>query len=41
MNDRAGAAAALVFDPAQAGWTMVKPIGFGELVGPLWRYADS
>jgi hypothetical protein len=41
MNDRAGAADAVVFDPARAGWTMVKPIGFGELVGPLWRRGDG
>jgi uncharacterized protein (TIGR00369 family) len=41
MNDRAGAVDAGVFDPARAGWTMVKPIGFGELVGPLWRRGDA
>jgi uncharacterized protein (TIGR00369 family) len=41
MNDRAGAADAGVFDPARAGWTMVKPVGFGELVGPLWRRGDG
>jgi uncharacterized protein (TIGR00369 family) len=41
MNDRAGTADARVFDPARAGWTMVKPIGFGELVGPLWRRGDG
>jgi uncharacterized protein (TIGR00369 family) len=41
MNDRGGAADAAVFDPARAGWTMVKPIGFGELVGPLWRRGDA
>jgi uncharacterized protein (TIGR00369 family) len=41
MNDRAAAADALVFDPTRAGWTMIKPIGFGELVGPLWRRGDG
>jgi hypothetical protein len=41
MNDRARAAEALVFDPARAGWTMIKPIGFGELIGPLWRRGDD
>jgi uncharacterized protein (TIGR00369 family) len=41
MNDRAGAADAGVFDPAGAGWTMFKPVGFGELVGPLWRRGDA
>jgi uncharacterized protein (TIGR00369 family) len=41
MNDRAGAVDAGVFDPARAGWTKVKPIGFGELVGPLWRRGDG
>lgn len=41
MNDRAGAAEDRVFDPVRAGWTMVKPIGFGELVGPLWRRGDG
>ena len=41
MNDRAGAADRGVFDPVRAGWTMVKPIGFGELVGPLWRRGDA
>jgi uncharacterized protein (TIGR00369 family) len=41
MNDQAAASGAGVFDPASAGWTMVKPIGFGELVGPLWRRGDG
>ena len=41
MNNRAGAADAGVFDPARAGWTMIKPIGFGELAGPLWRRGDA
>jgi uncharacterized protein (TIGR00369 family) len=41
MNDGVGAANAGVFDAARAGWTMVKPAGFGELVGPLWRRGDA
>jgi uncharacterized protein (TIGR00369 family) len=41
MNDRAGTADASVFNPARAGWTIIKPIGFGELVGPLWRRGDG
>jgi len=41
MNDEIAAGAAGVFDPARAGWTLVKPIGFGELVGPLWRRGDG
>jgi uncharacterized protein (TIGR00369 family) len=41
MNDQAGASDAEVFDPARAGWIMVKPIGFGELVGPLWWRGDG
>jgi hypothetical protein len=31
---------ALDKNPMLSGWTMVKPVGFGELVGPLWRYVD-
>ena len=41
MNDEIAAGAAGVFDPVRAGWTLVKPIGFGELVGPLWRRGDG
>ena len=41
MNDEAAASGAGVFDPARAGWTMIKPVGFGELIGPLWRRGDG
>ena len=41
MNDKPAANQAAVFDPARAGWTMVKPIGFGEVVGPIWRHGDA
>jgi len=41
VNDQAGTSDAEVFDPAAAGWTMVKPVGFGELVGPLWGRGDG
>ena len=37
MNDKPEAAETAVFDPARAGWIIVKPFGFGELVGPIWR----
>jgi uncharacterized protein (TIGR00369 family) len=29
------------FDPARTGWKPVKPIGFGKLIGPIWRYGDA
>lgn len=41
MNDRQLANNAAAADPAVAGWRTVKPIGFGELVGPLWRREDG
>jgi uncharacterized protein (TIGR00369 family) len=41
VNDKPAANQAAVFDPARAGWTMVKPIGFGEVVGPIWRHGDA
>jgi uncharacterized protein (TIGR00369 family) len=40
MNDKP-AANETAFDPARAGWTMIKPIGFGEVVGPIWRHGDA
>jgi uncharacterized protein (TIGR00369 family) len=40
VNDKP-AANETTFDPARAGWTMVKPIGFGEVVGPIWRHGDA
>ena len=41
MNDKPAATEAAVFDPARAGWKIVKPIGFGELIGPVWRKGDA
>jgi len=41
MNDKPTATEAAAFDPARAGWKIVKPIGFGELVGPIWRNGDA
>jgi uncharacterized protein (TIGR00369 family) len=41
MNDKLGVSETAVFDPACAGWKIVKPIGFGELVGPIWRNGDA
>jgi uncharacterized protein (TIGR00369 family) len=29
------------FDPAQAGWKVIKQAGFGDLAGPIWRYGDA
>ena len=41
MNDKPAANQAAVFDPARAGWKIVKPIGFGEVIGPIWRHGDA
>jgi uncharacterized protein (TIGR00369 family) len=41
MNDKPAASQATPFDPARAGWKIVKPIGFGELAGPIWRHGDA
>jgi uncharacterized protein (TIGR00369 family) len=41
MNDKPAATTMAAFDPASAGWKIVKPIGFGELVGPIWRNGDA
>jgi uncharacterized protein (TIGR00369 family) len=41
MNDNPTASETAVFDPARAGWKIVKPIGFGELVGTIWRNGDA
>jgi uncharacterized protein (TIGR00369 family) len=30
-----------MFDPASSGWKPVKPIGFGELIGPIWRLGEA
>ncbi len=29
------------FDPAQAGWKVIKQAGFGDLAGPIWRHGDA
>jgi len=41
MNDKPAATETAAFDPARAGWKIVKPIGFGELIGPIWRNGDA
>jgi uncharacterized protein (TIGR00369 family) len=41
MNDKPAATESAAFDLASAGWKPVKPIGFGELVGPIWRLGDA
>ena len=41
MNDKPAVTETAAFDPARAGWKIVKPIGFGELVGPIWRHGDA
>jgi uncharacterized protein (TIGR00369 family) len=41
MNDKPAVSDGEAFDPAGAGWSPVKPIGFGELVGPLWQREDG
>jgi len=41
MNDKPAVNDGPAFDPVGAGWEMVKPIGFGELIGPLWRQGDG
>jgi uncharacterized protein (TIGR00369 family) len=41
VNDKPHASLAEIFDPARAGGKPVKPIGFGELIGPIWRQCDA
>jgi uncharacterized protein (TIGR00369 family) len=41
MNDKPEGIEIAAFDPARAGWKIVRPIGFGELVGPIWRNGDA
>jgi uncharacterized protein (TIGR00369 family) len=41
MNDRPALQDAKPLAPAGAGWEMVEPIGFGELIGPLWQRRDG
>jgi uncharacterized protein (TIGR00369 family) len=40
MNDKTPAEAA-AFDPARAGWKIVKQAGFGDLIGPIWRNGEA
>jgi uncharacterized protein (TIGR00369 family) len=41
MNDKPAPTETLPFDPALAGWKVVRQNGFGELVGPIWRNGDA
>src|SRR5580700_10517012 len=42
MNDvTASEKANIAFDPAASGWERLSGIGFGELVGPLWKRQDG
>jgi len=41
MNDKPALSEAEAFDPARAGWEMLKGVGFGELIGPLWKREDG
>jgi len=41
MNDKPAETETAAFDPARAGWKIVKPIGFGEVAGPIWRNGDA
>ncbi len=41
MNDKPATSEAVPFDPAHAGWKIIKQMGFGDLVGPIWRNGDA
>jgi uncharacterized protein (TIGR00369 family) len=42
MNDKISAEnTAPAFDPAANGWEKLTGIGFGELIGPLWKRQDG
>jgi len=41
MNDKPAVSEAAAFDPARAGWEMVRVVGFSELTGPLWKREDD
>lgn len=42
MNDKpAVSEAEVLFDPARAGWEMLRAVGFSELTGPLWKREDG
>jgi uncharacterized protein (TIGR00369 family) len=41
MNDEPTAPETAAFDPARAGWKIIKQAGFGDLAGPIWRHGDA
>lgn len=41
MNDKTASTEAAPFDPAGAGWKVIRQNGFGELAGPIWRNGDA
>ena len=42
MNDKGSAESiASAFDPAANGWEIITGVGFGELIGPLWKRTDE
>jgi uncharacterized protein (TIGR00369 family) len=41
VNDERAPTEAAPFDPAQAGWKVIKQAGFGDLAGPIWRHGDA
>ena len=41
MNDNPTAPETAAFDPAGAGWKIIKQAGFGDLAGPIWRHGDA
>jgi len=41
MNDKPAASETTPFDPARAGWKVVRQNGFGALAGPIWRNGDA
>lgn len=41
MNDKPAATETAAFDPARAGWKIIKQTGFGDLAGPIWRHGDA
>ena len=41
MNDKLAATETAAFDPARAGWKIIKQAGFGDLAGPMWRHGDA
>ena len=42
MNDKVlGENAMPAFDPAANGWDKLVGVGFGELIGPLWKREDG